>query len=74
VVIITVWVNNLLIFASSDELMEQTKSDLHTQWEVTDLEESTKIIGIEITQTNDFITILQKVYIESILECGALAG
>ena len=53
--------------------MEQTKSDLRTQWEVTDLGEPTKIIGIEITQTNDSITISQKVYIKSILEHEGLS-
>ena len=72
-VIITVWVDDLLLFASSDKLMEQTKSDLRTQWEVTDLGEPTKIIGVEITQTDDSITISQKVYIESILECEGLS-
>jgi hypothetical protein len=53
--------------------MEQTKSDLHTQWEVTDLGEPTKIIGVEITQTNNSITISQKIYIKSILECEGLS-
>ena len=35
VTIITVWVDDLLLVAKPDELMEQTKSDLHTEWEVT---------------------------------------
>ena len=72
-VIITVWVDDLLLFASSNKLMEQTKLDLCTQWEVTDLREPTKIIGVEITQTNNSITISQKVYIESILEHEGLS-
>ena len=72
-VIITVWVDDLLLFASSDKLMEQTKSNLRTQWEVTDLGEPTKIIGIEITQIDDSITISQKVYIKSILEHEGLS-
>ena len=66
--IITVWVDDLLLFASSDELMKQTKSDLHSKWEVTDLGKPTKIIGIEITQTDDSIIISQKGYVESILQ------
>jgi len=72
-IIITVWVDDLLLFAKPDELMEQTKSDLHTKWEMTDLGEPTKIIGVEITQTEDSITISQKVYVESILECEGLS-
>jgi len=72
-IIITVWVDDLLLFAKPDELMEQTKSDLQTEWEMTDLGEPTKIIGVEITQTEDSITISQKVYVESILECEGLS-
>jgi hypothetical protein len=53
--------------------MEQTKSDLHTEWEMTGLGEPTKIIGVEITQTDDSITLSQKVYVESILECEGLS-
>jgi hypothetical protein len=73
VTIITVWVDDLLLVAKPDELMERTKSDLHTQWEVTDLGEPTKIVGVEITQTDDSITLSQKVYVESILEREGLS-
>jgi hypothetical protein len=71
--IITVWVDDLLLIVKPNELMEQTKLDLHTKWEMTDLGEPTKIIGIEITQTDDSITLSQKIYIESILECEGLS-
>ena len=74
IVIITVWVDDLLLFGSSYKLIEETKADLHTEWEITDLGEPTKIIGIEITQTKDSITISQKLYIESILECEGLSN
>ena len=40
---------------------------------MTDLGEPTKIVGIKITQTDDSITLSQKVYIESILECEGLS-
>ena len=71
--IIIVWVDDLLLIAKPDELMEQTKSDLHSEWEMTDLGEPTKIVGIEITQTNDSITLSQKVCVESILERKGLS-
>jgi hypothetical protein len=58
---------------TSDELMERIKSELCTQWEMTDLGEPTKIIGVEITQTDTSITISQKIYIESILEHEGLS-
>jgi len=41
---------------------------IFSEWEVTDLGEPTKIVGIEITQTKDAITISQKAYLESILQ------
>ena len=71
--ILTVWVDYLLLFASSDKIMEQTISDIQSIWEVTILGEPTKIVGIEITQTNDAITISQKMYINSILEHEGLS-
>jgi len=71
--IITVWVDDILPFTTSDELMWQTKSDLCTEWEMTDLGEPTKLIGVKITQTENSVTILQKVYIKSVLECKGLS-
>ena len=47
--VITVWVDDLLLFATSDTLMERMKSDICTKWETTDLGEPSKIIRIEIT-------------------------
>ena len=43
-------------------------NDLHAEWEITDFSEPAKIIGIEITHTKDSITLLQKWYIEMILQ------
>ena len=73
IAILTVWVDNLLLFTSSDKLMEQTISDIRSIWEVTILEEPTRIVGIEISQTDDSITISQKIYINSILEREGLS-
>ena len=57
--IITVWVDDLLLFATSDALMEKTKQNISTEWETTDLGEPSKIIGIEITQSANTISIGQ---------------
>jgi hypothetical protein len=48
--------------------MEKMKNNLHSEWEVTNLREPTKIVGIEITHTENSITISQKQYIETILK------
>jgi hypothetical protein len=66
--IITVWVNNLLLFAMSEELMAKMKENLRTKWEVTDLGKPVKIIGIKITRKERSITISQEHYINTILE------
>jgi reverse transcriptase-like protein len=67
VAIITVWVDNLLLFTGSKKAMEQTKKDLHSKLKITDMGEPFKIIGIEIKRSNDKISISQKKNIESIL-------
>ena len=38
-VIVTVWVDDLLLFAMTDELIEQTKMYLEAEWELTNLGE-----------------------------------
>jgi Reverse transcriptase (RNA-dependent DNA polymerase) len=66
--ILTVWVDDSLLFASSDKMMDRMKETLHSEWEVTDLGEPSKIVGIEITCSDDAITISQEKYIENILQ------
>jgi hypothetical protein len=48
--------------------MEKMKDDVHSEWEVTNLGEPTRIVGIEITRTENSITISQKQYIDTILK------
>ena len=65
--ILTIWVDDILLFASSDKMMEQMKQILQKEWTITDLGKPTKIVGIEITCTGDSIFISQQKYIEGIL-------
>lgn len=67
--VITVWVDDLMLFATSESLMVKMKTDIKSEWEVTDLGEPTKIVGIEITRRSDrdSITLSQVQYIETIL-------
>lgn len=67
IAILTVWVDNLMLFASSDEILKSVKIQLSAEWEITDLGEPAKIIGIEITRILDGIKISQEKYIDSIL-------
>ena len=65
--IITVWVNDLLLFATSNNLMNKMKDQIKSIWEVTDLGDPAKIIGIEIAISENSIIISQEKYIEKIL-------
>ena len=68
--IIVVWVDDLLLFASNKALMTKMKSELQSIFEITDLGEPTRIVGIEIDRdcTKNTITISQKQYLQMILE------
>ena len=48
--------------------MDHMKDTLRSEWEVTDLGEPTKIVGIEVTRTDDSISISQEKYIENVLQ------
>src|SRR5258705_10428500 len=65
--IITVWVDDLLLFATNNKVMRHLGDDIKALFNVTDLGEPTKIVGIEITHRENSITISQPQYIESIL-------
>ena len=49
--IITVWVDDLLIFTITVESMANLKHEISEMFEVTDLGEPNKIVGIKISQT-----------------------
>jgi hypothetical protein len=65
--IITVWVDDLLIFSTSEVGMCLTKTQIVSTWQTTDLGKPSKIIGIQITHGYNSISISQKQYIEYIL-------
>jgi hypothetical protein len=66
-IIVTVWVDNLLLFAMLESLIEQTKANLEAKWELTNLGKPVKIVGIEIMLCNHSVTISQWRYLKSIL-------
>jgi len=67
VAIITVWVDDLLLFASNDTMMEHMKNSIESEWQATDLGEPSKIIGIEITMMPEYLRISQGKYIDNLL-------
>jgi uncharacterized protein YuzE len=66
-VIIIVWIDDLLLFVTTIQMMDKMKATIKSEWVVIDLGEPSKIVGIEITARDDAITISQQKYIKSIL-------
>ena len=68
--IITIWVDDLLLFTNSKEQMVKLKDDLRGLFDITDLGEPNKLVGLEFTRDRErgTLTIRQTKYIESILE------
>jgi hypothetical protein len=64
---ITVWVDDMLIFATTIQLKLKAKADIESEWEVTDLGTPTKIVGIELSISPDSISISSSKYIDNIL-------
>jgi len=71
--IITVWVDDLLLFTTLTLAMNKLKEELNKMFELTDLGELTKIVGIEIDQRADSLIISQKQYVDSILQKYGMA-
>ena len=57
VAIITVWVDNLLLFTLSDKAMEAMVDNVKSEWQMTDLREPSKIVSIKIAINNHTVTI-----------------
>ncbi len=66
-IIITVWVDDTLIFATTVELKQKAISDIESEWEITDLGIPTKIVRLELAISADLISISSSGYINSIL-------
>jgi len=66
-IIIAVWVDDMLIFTTTDQLKSKAIADVENKWEITDIRIPTKIVGIKLMITPDSISISSSRYIESIL-------
>ena len=68
--IITVWVDDLLLFMNSKDKMAKLKDELQGLFNITDLGEPSKLIGLEFTHDQEqwMLTIWQTQYIENLLE------
>ena len=67
-VIVTLYVDHLLVIGSNEELVRKFKVDMEQTFEMTDLEEMSYFIGMEIKQKNGEVFICQKKYAKEILK------
>ena len=69
IILITIWVDDMLIFTTTIKTMQIAKRDISESFEVTDLGEPKEIVGVEINRDRKHrkITITQTKYIEAIL-------
>lgn len=67
--VITAWVDDLLLFADTAEMMRKLKDEFKAVFEVTDLREPQKIVGIEIERDHIHgrLKISQTQYIDNLL-------
>lgn len=75
IAIITIWVDDLLLFSDSAEMIKRMKKDIWQEWNVSDMGDPMKIVGIEIVQMPEKISIqCQKWSIENILKWQGLTN
>ena len=65
--IITIWVDDMLLFTTTIELKNKAIVDVESEWEIMDLGMPTKIVGIELAISADAISISSSSYINLIL-------
>jgi Reverse transcriptase (RNA-dependent DNA polymerase) len=73
IVIVTVHVNDMSIFASNDELMDQVESELEKEFSINRLSGLHQLPGIEIHFSSDSITLMQTQYLMHILQHFGMA-
>lgn len=69
--IISIYVDDILIFSKQKPIISEFKAEFNRRFEIEDLEECRKIIGIEVNQKESTIELHQRSFIEEVLtECG----
>jgi len=64
---LAIYVDNITLFGKTGELKEHTINVLKTEFKVNDMGELNWLLGIQITFTNDGITLSQTTFIDKIL-------
>lgn len=62
ILIVSVYVDDLLFTGNDDKMLEEFKSSMKREFDMTDLGRMKYFLGIEVTQRDDGIFISQKKY------------
>lgn len=63
-----IWVDDIIIAASSNELMTETKQMMKTRFKMKDLGRLRYFVGVEFDQGEGYIKVSQKRYLSKVLE------
>jgi hypothetical protein len=66
--IVCLYVDDMLIFGSNNDIIKATKNMLRSQFDMKDMGIADVILGIKITRTSEGIALSQSHYIEKVLE------
>jgi len=69
---LAIYVDDITLFGATGELKEQTINVLKTEFKVNDMGELNWLLGIQITFTEDGITVSQTTFIDKILNCFSM--
>ena len=67
-VVISLYVDDILIFGSSIQIVHETKAFLASKFEMKDMGEANFILGIKIIRRDDGIMLSQQHYVEKLLK------
>ncbi|KAL1225866.1 Retrovirus-related Pol polyprotein from transposon TNT 1-94 [Cardamine amara subsp. amara] len=67
-ILLCLYVDDMLIIGSNNDIIQQTKNMLSSQFDMKDMGLADVILGIKITRTSDRITLSQTHYAEKILD------
>ena len=68
IIILLIWVDDIIIAASNDKLLNEAKTMLQTKFSMKDLGKLSHFLGIDFTQGQGFVTMSQKTYLIKVLE------
>lgn len=71
-IILAIYVDDIILFASNNECVQQVKKEIQSAFEIEDIGPCEKVIGMEVKCSNNEIVLSQSFLIESVLKSAGL--